>query len=233
MKNPKVKSDPQRAIAFRDFVSNHTKYKISSPGKTQKEWRVAWTKTSKAGLEFQAKRRRGSRIHFVLDGLDYVRVLSQKPVPGAIAKVRITVPEDITSAEIRWLFRNRNDADVRGALVFWRNGVTTAAPWDMAGHREMFANFLYTRDQILADERESGFRTALRELKAALIIQRAIHKRKGTHYVRVGETMQGIAQTYNISVENLKTWNLGLSPDNFMPGVILTVRFAAAIKAQI
>lgn len=223
-----VKSDPKRALEFRDFARDHPKYSVAAystpqsgdPTAVMDNAKSAWLKTSKAGLEFQAKRRKGFHIHFILDGLDFDRALRQDTLRGQTAQTRVHDPLDITSGEIRWLFRHRNDPDVRQSAVFWRNGVKTSPPWEMADNQHKFANFVYTKDQVLADERDSGFQPALRELKAALVIQRALRKKSGTHYVRVGESLTSIAHLYHLSVADLRTWN-GLTSDEIALGDIL------------
>src|SRR6056297_1143758 len=89
-KTDSVKSDPQRAIDFRDFVADHPKYGLRDwqpdPTNPMDSARAAWLKTSKAGLEFQAMHRPGYLIHFILDGLAYDRVLLQDNVAGPVAQ---------------------------------------------------------------------------------------------------------------------------------------------------
>jgi hypothetical protein len=208
-----VKADPHRAIGFRDFVAQHPKYGLSNyqPSNAkdrqtnEAHMRAAWLKTSKAGLQFQAKHGSGYKIHFILDGLDYSRVLAQDNVKATIAATNMHSPLDITSGEVRWLFRNRNDQEVVKAVVFWLAGQQVRPPWE--SHRTEFANFLYTKDQILKDDQQGGFREAIRELKAALMLQRAFRKGKGTYYVRPGDSLQLIATVHSVSVDDLKKWN--------------------------
>lgn len=113
-------------------------------------------------------------------------------------------------------------------MVYWQNGVTTQPPWDMGQHRADFANFLYTKDQILADEQTSGFGVALKELQAALVIQRAFRKKKGHYYVRVGDSLDSIAQKHGVSEAAIRAWN-GLSGDHIRPGELLIVTQPEAV----
>lgn len=223
-----VKSDPQRAIGFRNFVAQHPKYGLSSyqPSNSndratyEAHMRAAWLKTSKAGLEFQAKHGNGYKIHFILDGLDYPRVLAQDKVRATFAITKMHSPLDITSGEVRWLFRNRIDPDVAKAVIFWRDSQQVSPPW--VSHPRDFANFLYTKDQILKDDQQGGFRDAIKELKATLMLQRAFRKGKGTYYVRPGDSLQWIAIMHCVSVDDLKKWNK-LNDDLIELGQVLQV----------
>ena len=224
-KTKAVQSDPSRATSFRDFVASHPKYSLANYKATgnMDDARAAWLKTSKAGLEFQATKRSGFKIHFILDGLKFDRVLAQDSVAASVAATKIRTPLDITSGEVRWLFRHRNDASVTQAIVFWQQGVTKPAPWLWPENKDLFSNFLYTKDMELKDEQEDQFRPAILELKAALVLQRAFRKKKETYYVRPGDTLVWIAKQHGITVDDLKALNQ-LSDDNISPGMILNVR---------
>jgi hypothetical protein len=229
-----VKSDPQRAIGFRDFVANHPKYALANyqPTGDMNDMRAAWLKTSKAGLEFQAKRRNGFKIHFILDGLGYDRVLAQDSVKDTLAGTRIRTPLDITSGEVRWLFRHRNAPSVMDAVVFWYEGQEKPAPWLWAENRIKFANFLYTKDQMLTDDQAGQFRDAITELKGALMAQRAFRKRKGKYAVRPGDSLKWIAIKHSVSVQDLMNWNK-LADDKVEPGQLLVVARIAPPQGQV
>jgi hypothetical protein len=224
-KTKAVQSDPDRAIVFRNFVASHEKYSLAKYKATgnMDDARAAWLKTSKAGLEFQATKRIGFRIHFILDGLAFDRVLAQVDVPGGFATTKIRTPLDITSGEVRWLFRHRNDAGVTQAVVFWLQGQIKQAPWLWPENKESFTNFLYTKDQMLKDEEDDQFRSAILELKAALMVQRAFRKKKGTYYVRPGDSLIWIARMHGVTVEELKAWN-HLADEAVKVGMMLQVR---------
>lgn len=229
-----VKSDPNRAIAFRDFLAEHPKYSMKSHQATRDmaEARAAWMKTSKAGLEFQAKKRKNYKIHFVLDGLDFEKVVlsqiavSQTGPKHSFASTQIQNPRAITAAEIRWLFRRRNDVDVANAVTFWLAGAESKAPWQLKP--ALFANFLYTKDQMLADDHADEFGQVIRELKAALVIQRAVRRRNGMYYVRPGDSLEWIGIKLGVSVEDLMTWN-NLPDKNIMVGERLITRPAPPV----
>jgi insecticidal toxin complex protein TccC len=227
---PKVAADPERAVAFRDFLAAHPKYSLAQyqPPKNlmtdQSPMIAAWLKTSKAGLEFQATQRPGSKIHFVLDGLDFKRALATKDVAGDVARREMNAPLDITSGEVRWLFRHRNDPEVKDSVVFWHQGKQTPPPWEWPEHREGFANFLAGKSPDLAKEEGSGeLKDTLQTLKASVNVQRAFRAGKGTHYVREGDSLQAIADQHSVSPADLRTWN-GLASDAIAPGQVLRTR---------
>jgi len=227
-KTREVKADPERAVEFRGFVAEHPKYGLAdyqpSAVDPMTVARAAWLKTSKAGLAFQATRRPGHKIHFVLDGLDFSRVLAQTSAPAEVARTVVTSPLDITSAEVRWLFRNRSNARVADAVVFWLDGVKTEPPWQWPQAAAQFANFLYTKSQHLADEQASGdFKNVLEELRASIVLQRLWRGRKGRYYVREGDSLASIAQTHGVSVDNLMLWN-NLASQAIQPGWILKLK---------
>jgi hypothetical protein len=220
-KNALVKSDVARATGFKDFLGRHEKYSIANyvPGDSPNR---AWLNASKAGLEYQAKREYGV-IHFVLDGLDFKRVLMQNHVKDAVtARSVIANPGDITSAEIRFLFRRRADPDFTGKLRFWREGELVAAPWLSNENRYAFANFIYSKVQILSDEADSTeFKNVIRELKTALVLQRAFRARNNRYMVREGDNIASISERNNISIEALSALN-PLVP--IEPGAIFRLR---------
>ena len=223
-KDVRIESDTQRAIQFRDFLRQHPKYDVSGYKQTTEmdAARAAWLKTSKAGLEFQATQRDG-RIHFILDDLKFDRVLAQSMPKSTRAAAQVKYPLDITSGEVRWLFRNRNNKQVAQSVVFWMSGQVVSAPWLMAANQTQFQNFLYTRDQELRDDRDSEFKQAIRELNAALFIQRTFRKKKGAHYVAPGDTLSSIARRHGISLDQLHEWNGQSISDGIKIGDVLRI----------
>lgn len=155
--NKGVQSDPQRAIGFRDHLRNHPKWNvergISDQDVKGHGWQVnknasanvddmdrarkAWTRTSKAGIEYQTKAR-GCTVHFILDGLDYERVV--KKIPG-----------DVTSAEIRWLYRHRSDEQVMNHITFWLDGDVKDAPWLWPTNAAAFAKYQPKSEALTED----------------------------------------------------------------------------------
>lgn len=162
-------ADPKRAIQFKHFLRNHQKWNLEngiSPhqiksvhqaqyihwGKTVevdisrlKNARIrqlspknsntnldiakeAWIRASKAGLEFQTKTR-NKRVHFILDEIAFERVIEKRP-------------GDITSAEIRWLYRNRGNPQVANNVVYWLGGVKVMPPWECEPISSIFSRYL-------------------------------------------------------------------------------------------
>lgn len=67
----------------------------------------------------------------------------------------------------------------------------------------------------------------LKELKAAVCIQRAFRKYQATYYVRANDSLQWISIRHGVSVEDLKRWNK-LNSDLIQPGQVLVVQDPAA-----
>lgn len=109
----KTLTDKNRAVAFREFLKGHDRYNVARQGydtSNMAEARKAWGRTSKAGLEFQT--RRGATVHFIMEGL--IDTLDQ--IAG---KIGYGAKGNITSAELRWLYRHRNLDEVRDNVRFW------------------------------------------------------------------------------------------------------------------
>jgi hypothetical protein len=65
-------------------------------------------------------------VHFALDLLDMDQVTA-KSYPGETATKRI-----ITNAELRFVFRHRDNEKVKSCIQFWLNKVAVVPPWDEA-----------------------------------------------------------------------------------------------------
>ncbi|MBD2811134.1 hypothetical protein ID853_09630 [Xenorhabdus sp. Vera] len=113
--------DYNRAIGFREFLSNHPKYNVKNGEPfitalmTNPSPNAAvplWKKTSKAGLEYQLMHRKAP-VHFLVDTIgDDISTVISKQGHGA----------SITSSELRWLYRHKDTEEVKQNLKFWRNG---------------------------------------------------------------------------------------------------------------
>jgi len=101
-------SDPNRGRDFKRFLDGHPKYNVANqPTNTGLK---SWNRTSKAGLEFQT--RRGNTVHFIMT--DLINTIDQ-----IASKTRYGKKGNITSAELRWLYRHRNFEDVKNHVRFW------------------------------------------------------------------------------------------------------------------
>ena len=108
-------TDGARGRNFRNFLSQHDRYNVAEQfsdhtldASQTDDVRTAWTRTSKGGLEFQA--RRGRTVHFIIEDLKFNDIATKS---GYGEK------GNITSAEIRWLYRHRNTPEVQDHVRFW------------------------------------------------------------------------------------------------------------------
>lgn len=101
-------SDGNRGVAFRQFLRSHDRYDVASLGLGPGDGVRGWTKTSKAGLEFHARTNR--TVHFIITDIAFGDVAS---------KTRYGAKGNITSAELRWLFRHRQTPEVKNFVRFW------------------------------------------------------------------------------------------------------------------
>ncbi|ECD9376915.1 hypothetical protein FNI58_04115 [Salmonella enterica subsp. salamae] len=106
-------NDVQRGISFRDFLSQHPRYNITDSKFSDLSNEDLWMKTSKAGLEFQTKLRDRTVI-FLADCL--VDTVSE------IAAKKGKYGNAITAHELRWVYRNRNDDQVKNNVKFFLKG---------------------------------------------------------------------------------------------------------------
>lgn len=106
-------NDVQRGISFRDFLSQHPRYNITDSKFSDLSNEDLWMKTSKAGLEFQTKLR-DRRVIFLADCL--VDTVSE------IAAKKGKYGNAITAHELRWVYRNRNDDQVKNNVKFFLKG---------------------------------------------------------------------------------------------------------------
>lgn len=153
-----AKAVPQLNKEFAEYLRTHKKWHVVPEEDKDIERKAAdpndpcdsnnlWRKKSKAGLEFLAKN--GHDVHFAIDeGFNSQDCISkpmnytETKVPwgatkpefkaslpsGVTVKLRI-----ITYAEIRFVYRNRNDDDFKKHIQFWYMngdvGTPKAAPW--------------------------------------------------------------------------------------------------------
>lgn len=78
----------------------------------------------KAGLHWAATDPRKFTVHFVLDEVNLEEVVLKShwlDVPGH---------RSFTGVELRWIYRNRHDANVQRAIQFWGNNKPCCPPWD-------------------------------------------------------------------------------------------------------
>ncbi|XJQ35541.1 type III secretion system protein [Edwardsiella ictaluri] len=106
-------NDAQRGLSFKDFLLRHQKYDITDSKFSSLSSKELWMKTSKAGLEFQT-RVRDRPVIFLADGLvDAIDDIATKQGEYGNA---------ITAHELRWIYRNRHDEQVKQNVKFFLNG---------------------------------------------------------------------------------------------------------------
>lgn len=115
---------------FADTLINHSKYRVAldHTSKIGIEGNSAWRAKSKGGL-YWATQIASKHVHFCLEGLDMHQVIT-KSYPGRLADGigRDTPPNtpqtekerSITGAELRWVYRWRNNSNVQNYIQFWR-----------------------------------------------------------------------------------------------------------------
>lgn len=103
----------ERVIGFRELLSRHDKYNVASQEQgglsLDDYYKRTWKRTSKAGLEYQLIHKDGV-VHFIIDDLNFEDIAR---------KERHGSKGNITSSEMRWLYRNRANLNVSRNLRFW------------------------------------------------------------------------------------------------------------------
>ncbi|MDF7758547.1 hypothetical protein PU683_03230 [Kosakonia cowanii] len=130
-----LKSDPftnqryaQFEQEFRNFLKSSPKYKsaLDSAGNNEDIRRKA-----KAGLQWAVNS--GRNVHFVLDDLNISNVINKQhkgknaDTPASNGKKKNRA---ITGAELRWIYRNRMNENVKSHIFFWLEGKVVLAPWE-------------------------------------------------------------------------------------------------------
>ena len=82
------------------------------------EQNSAWRRKCKGGLEFAVFHRQNN-IHFCLDGFDFEQVI-HKSTPIHDSNPGEGKRRGVTSAELRWIYRNRNFIQVQERIYFWK-----------------------------------------------------------------------------------------------------------------
>lgn len=107
-------NDYDRAMDFKSFLENHERYNVTN---IQKFNTLTITerlsKTSKAGLEFQTSVREKSVIFCVDHLVDSIPDIASKSGPHGQA---------ITAHELRWIYRHRDDDNVKENVKFFLRG---------------------------------------------------------------------------------------------------------------
>ncbi|WP_049841906.1 hypothetical protein [Klebsiella sp. RIT-PI-d] len=107
-------SDPERGLSFKEFLATHPRYDVTSEQFSTLSATDKWTKTSKAGLEFQTKvRQRG--VIFCVDKLI-------DSIPEIATKDDENHGDAITAHELRWIYRHRHEESIKKNVSFSLGG---------------------------------------------------------------------------------------------------------------
>lgn len=108
--------------SFRDFLEQDTAYDLKTiSANSNSNMNLRYGRACKAGMAYAITVRAG-RIHFVLDCIDWKRFFGD-----------VTAPHDtrqITGKELRWLFRHRENPQIKTEVYFWLDGKRCHAPWE-------------------------------------------------------------------------------------------------------
>ncbi len=136
---PAESSPPtQEAALFKTFLEAHPQYDPRDVTTADKTW-MRVKRACKAGIEFTAKQ--NQKIYFVLDGINLKSVVDKtSPNPanyqdwfddsmrgnkGLVEKNFLP----ITAAELRYVYRKRDDPVIRDHVIFWKDDKEVDEPW--------------------------------------------------------------------------------------------------------
>lgn len=139
---------------FAEMLLNHPKYKCAlDENKVGIEGNAEWRAKSKGGLLWATTVAK-KHVHFCLEGLVMEEVVN-KNYPGragtAVGRDRPAAPgqlkeRSITGAELRWIYRWRNNPDVKAYIQFWKYDSfhkkykQVLPPWEW--HNSVWANYI-------------------------------------------------------------------------------------------
>lgn len=107
-------SDPERGLAFKQFLATHPRYNVTSEQFSALSATEKWTKTSKAGLEFQTKVRQRGVIFCVDQLIDSIPEIATKDTENH--------GDAITAHELRWIYRHRHEESIKKNVSFSLGG---------------------------------------------------------------------------------------------------------------
>lgn len=126
-----------------DFILTtlkHPKYhvvmKTDTHDQTTESQQHAWRTKSKAGLNWAVTQHK--HVHFILDNLDMNDVAKKSNIQGNPDKPQGKAPfgtaqkdkvRTITNAELRWVYRHKDNPDVKAFIQFWLDDKPCCPPW--------------------------------------------------------------------------------------------------------
>ncbi|PHM69300.1 hypothetical protein [Xenorhabdus kozodoii] len=137
--NMKLEINRPYSECFSSYIKNHHKYHSSFEFTPESTGRI-FSRKCKAGLSWITMSNgnkelvKDNTVHFILDAIEMKYVVN---------KVKFSAKStDITSHELRWVYRNRNNINVQKKIQFWLNGQPTIPPWESPEGKEIWK--LYT-----------------------------------------------------------------------------------------
>jgi hypothetical protein len=141
--------------AYLDSLLNHPKYhtavvsrklSLSTSDKPGGEGsNEAFRRKSKGALNYLISQ--GKSLHFILDGLDMAGVAGKVNFPTKQDKSPQPTSDgppkysDVTGAELRWIYRHRDDPNTQRAVQFWMKSLQCDAPWDQIKFKDVWSKY--------------------------------------------------------------------------------------------
>jgi hypothetical protein len=142
--------------AYLDSMLNHPKYhsavvsrdlgiftKEQPGGEGSNE---SFRRKSKGALNFLVSQEK--YIHFILDGLEIDDVAEkqnfvnkQDKSPQLVSSGGPPKYRDVTGAELRWIFRHKDDPATQKCVQFWLKDNFCAAPWEMQEYQQAWTEY--------------------------------------------------------------------------------------------
>lgn len=156
------KKNPQTSYSTEGLAKNQEYLDALKAGQIPKKYAVSapFDGTDKAKEKFASRRKCKSilhwqliikqlRVQFVVTGMDLARVPTKEIVEragptGKYSSDPANKEENgITDAELRWVFRNRNNRLVEQNVQFWNSDplVPCAAPWNMTEYKDAWKKY--------------------------------------------------------------------------------------------
>ncbi|MBR7651966.1 hypothetical protein KCX83_06470 [Brucella oryzae] len=125
---------PTNQAEFSEFTSRHHKYhSILSSKFIRFEDRYIYNddvlkRKCKSGLGWMVDSK--MTVHFILDGINMTEVVNKSNIQDKRGCTSGgSTLRSITGAELRWIYRNRNDINVQRRVQFWNKGQPVSPPW--------------------------------------------------------------------------------------------------------
>ena len=105
----------------------------------------AFRRKSKGALNYLISQ--GIFLHFILDGLNMEDVAAKRNFPTKQDKSPQPTSDgppkysDVTGAELRWIYRHRDDPNTQRAVQFWLKDQQCDAPWNQIPFKNAWSNY--------------------------------------------------------------------------------------------